>query len=74
MIIEVKKINVNLCIPIETKGEYCGHCKFYDGWKRHCILFDKELKNYIVDSSEWALPIIDEMERCNECIQAEKKQ
>lgn len=70
---EVKKIKVNLNIPIETKGEYCGYCKFYNIRKRRCILFDKELKNYVVDSSEWALPIIDEMERCDECIQAEVK-
>lgn len=68
------KIKVNLGIPIEVKGEYCGsRCKFYNGWKRRCTLFNKELKNYVVDSSEWIMPIIDEMERCDECIQAEVK-
>ena len=67
------KINVNLNMQIETKGEYCGRCKFYNGWQRRCILFDKELKNYVVDSSEWIMPIIDEMERCDECIQVDVK-
>ncbi len=71
---EVKKIKVNLDIQIEIKGEYCGYCKFYNRHERRCILFNKELKNYVVDSSEWALPIIDEMERCDECIQAEVKE
>ncbi len=70
---KIVKIKVNLDIPIEVKGKYCGYCKFYDRWKRRCMLFDKELTNYVVDSSEWALPIIDEMERCDECIQAEVK-
>ena len=28
------KINVNLNMQIETKDEYCGRCKFYNGWQR----------------------------------------
>lgn len=64
---------INLDTQIETKGKYCGRCRFYDSGLSRCILFRKELRECIVDSSEWALPIIDEMERCDECIQAEVK-
>lgn len=71
---EVKKINVNLNIPIETKGKYCGYCRFYNSWHTRCILFDKKLEEFVVDSSEWIMPIIDEIERCDECIQAEVKE
>lgn len=67
------EIMVNLDTQIETKGEYCGRCRFYDSGLSRCILFRKELRDYIVESFEWIMPIIDEMERCDECIQAEVK-
>lgn len=34
----------------------------------------KKLEEYVVDSSEWALPIISERYRCEECKQAEVKE
>ena len=65
------KIKINLDTEIETKGKYCGYCRFYNSWHTRCILFDKKLEEYVVDSSEWALPIICEKYRCDECIRSE---
>lgn len=64
------RIKVNLDTQIETKGKYCGYCRFYDSGLSRCILFDKELKEYI-KSSEWSLPVICDACRCEECIQSE---
>lgn len=65
------KIKINLDTQIDTRGKYCGYCRFYNSWHERCILFDKKLEEYVVDSSEWALPIICEKYRCDECIRSE---
>ncbi len=62
---------INLDTQIETKGKYCGRCRFYDLGLSHCILFRKELRECIVESFEWALPVICNAYRCKECIQSE---
>lgn len=67
------KIKIDLDTQIEVKGKYCGYCRFYNSWHTRCVLFDKKLEEYVVDSSEWALPIISERYRCEECKQAEVK-
>lgn len=65
------EIMVNLDTQIETKGKYCGRCRFYDSGLSRCILFRKELRDYIVKSFEWALPVICDAYRCEECIRSE---
>ena len=65
------KIRVNLDAQIETKGKYCGYCRFCDAGLSRCILFNKELKEEIVDGSAFALPVIYDSYRCDKCIQSE---
>lgn len=62
---------VNLNTQIEARGKYCGRCRFYDSGLSRCILFRKELRDYIVKSFEWALPVICDAYRCEECIRAQ---
>ena len=65
------RIKINLDTQIETMGKYCGYCRFCDPGLSRCILFDKELKEEIVDGSTSALPIIYDSYRCAECIRSE---
>lgn len=65
------RIKIDLDTQIETMGQYCGYCRFCDAGLSRCILFDKELKEEIVDGSALALPIIYDSYRCDECKRAE---
>lgn len=67
------RIKVNLDTQIEINNKYCGYCRFCDAGLSRCILFDKELKEEIVDVSACALPIIFDSYRCEECIRSEVK-
>ena len=67
------KIKINLDTLIDTRGKYCGYCRFCDAGLSRCLLFDKELKEEIVDGSAFALPIIYDTYRCEECIRSEAK-
>lgn len=67
------RIKVNLDTQIKINNKYCGYCRFCDSGLSRCILFDKELKEEIVDGSAWALPIICDSYRCEECIRSEVK-
>lgn len=67
------KIKVNLDTQIETNGKYCGYCRFCDAGLSRCILFNKGLKEEMVERSASALPIIYDSYRCDKCIQSEVK-